>query len=474
MNRLVRAFGFLVASVGAVCGSAAALDPDEAGPVEPIYGETQVHPQAEGFWLSEPFGYALHVGAQGLKRYEWDGQVCFAVPEAAKGATATLSLEYRFVRFGPGGDWAIFKYLGDGDGGFVFTRTADLPEACEREASWDRAAILDYAVRLIGRHYAFFEARGIDWQARAENARAALASVRDDDAFFELLGGLIDGFSDSHTKLLARINGEPRRRQDGLGETLPRIRQTIGEGAWLVGILKTLLTETLDAGAQHTANERIVWGTLEGGRIGYIQIFTMGGFSGDDIASEGFFEREIEALDTVMREAFSAFEGTEALILDLSNNRGGIGEIANRLPGYFAAQETVAFTTQVPTTGFAPEPTIIRPLTIRYQKPVYVLTSDVTVSGGEIAVLGLRALPQVTHAGATTRGSFSTVFSKPLPNGWIFELSNEIYAGPDGTVYEEIGLTPAWPLDVFPEDAPIKGHSAALKALVQRIGRAPN
>jgi carboxyl-terminal processing protease len=98
-----------------------------------------------------------------------------------------------------------------------------------------------------------------------------------------------------------------------------------------------------------------------------------------------------------------------------------------------------------------------------------LLTSDVTVSGGELATLALRQNPRVVHAGATTRGAFSTPLAKRLPNGWLLELSNEVFAAPDGSVYEETGIKPSTALEVYPEGAPVEGHWRAVEALTEMI-----
>lgn len=97
------------------------------------------------------------------------------------------------------------------------------------------------------------------------------------------------------------------------------------------------------------------------------------------------------------------------------------------------------------------------------------MTSDVTVSGGEIATMTLRNLPNVTHVGQTTRGSFSTPLAKPLPNGWYLELSNEIFASPEGTVYEGHGIDPEFPIEVFDLDNPIQSHALAIQEVVNLI-----
>ncbi|MCB1590330.1 MAG: hypothetical protein KDI56_15575, partial [Xanthomonadales bacterium] len=100
--------------------------------------------------------------------------------------------------------------------------------------------------------------------------------------------------------------------------------------------------------------------------------------------------------------------------------------------------------------------------------PVYLLTSDITVSGGEILTLALRALPQVIHVGAATRGALSDILEKPLGEGWVLTLSNEVYRDTQGQLWEGRGIEPQRPLPVFEAgQAPL----AALTALRQMIER---
>ena len=91
------------------------------------------------------------------------------------------------------------------------------------------------------------------------------------------------------------------------------------------------------------------------------------------------------------------------------------------------------------------------------------------MSGGELATLALRQNPRVVHAGATTRGAFSTPLAKRLPNGWLLELSNEVFAAPDGRIFEETGIKPSTALEVYPDGAPVEGHWRAVEALAEMI-----
>ena len=289
---------------------------------------------------------------------------------------------------------------------------------------------------------------------------------------WDALAGYMEGLSDSHTKLIGEVGGERRRVQDGQGSTLPRMRAAEGgETDWLVGLIDTTMKNLGETG-RHTGNDRIVWGVIDG-RIGYLQVFQMGGFTDrEDFGSEAWATAEMAEFDRIMDEAFAAFTeaGVEGVIVDLSNNRGGWDKIAKAIPARFTDEAYVGFTTATRGSGLPHFAHVIEPAAgPRFTGPVYLLTSDVTVSGGELATLALRQNPKVVRTGATTRGAFSTPLAKRLPNGWLLELSNEIFAAPDGSVYEEAGIKPSIELEVYPGDAPVEGHWRTIESLAEMI-----
>ena len=100
---------------------------------------------------------------------------------------------------------------------------------------------------------------------------------------------------------------------------------------------------------------------------------------------------------------------------------------------------------------------------VRFEGPLHVLTSDITMSAAETLVLSLRALPQVTLVGQATRGAFSNVLEKPLPHGTHVMLSNEVYEDPDGECYEGRGIPPDVPIVVFDPADPWRGHGQAVE-----------
>lgn len=94
--------------------------------------------------------------------------------------------------------------------------------------------------------------------------------------------------------------------------------------------------------------------------------------------------------------------------------------------------------------------------------PLTLITSDMAVSAGEILTLALRALPQTIHVGEATRGAFSDVLEKELPNGWRIELSNEVYSDHRGIVWEGRGVRPDHSVRVFEGAEPLEVHGVAI------------
>jgi carboxyl-terminal processing protease len=73
--------------------------------------------------------------------------------------------------------------------------------------------------------------------------------------------------------------------------------------------------------------------------------------------------------------------------------------------------------------------------------------------------------------GDTTRGAFSDVINKPLPNGWSLDISAEVYRDPNGQSYEARGLPPKLKREVFPPNDLFGGHARAVLGLIEDIRR---
>lgn len=441
---------------------------EQASDLQTLFAaDGQTDPIIRGAWRSRGYGWVLNIDETGITRYQ-EGDICYPTPEATRDMSAMASVSYRYFRTIPGEEAAIFQLL-DGDTNVVFDRLNQLPEACLEATDTSPSAVADAFLDHFEHHYAFFDRRHPDFETRADALRATVTNEMSETELWDALAEVMTGLSDSHTKLIGLVEGEPRRVQDGLGQTLPMIENTIGETPWIIGLFGQAIDELGDT-ARHVGRDRILWGIIDD-RIGYIQIFVMGGFTDrSDFATAEWAEAEMAALNGILDEAFTAFEGLDGVIVDLSNNRGGWDRVAKTLPGRFTDEAFTGFTTQTHGSGLPPFPHIIEPADgPRFNGPVYLMTSDVTVSGGELATLAFSQLDSVTLFGTTTRGAFSTPLAKPLPNGWLLELSNEVFAAPDGTVYEESGIAPDIEKEVFPDDNPVGGHWSAVEVLVDLI-----
>lgn len=479
---LTRSIPVVLACLLASCSSSSLAHPaspptpwEQAGEANEILrADGTTDPRVRGAWRARGYGWVLDIDERGVTRYQ-EGASCYAPRREGSALSAMDSVSYRYFRELEAGRNAIFQLL-EGDTNVVFDRLDALPENCTATPAQDPVAVGEAFLDHFERHYAFFDRRPPDHEARAERVRETLRADMGETELWAALASYMDGLSDSHTKLIGTVEGERVRVQDGQGTTLPRIRASeSGEGGWL-GALIGQTKAALGDSAHQEAQDRIVWGTLTtpgGARVGYIQVFVMGGFTErEDFASPEWAAAEMAEFDRVMDAALASFDGFEAVIVDLSNNRGGWDRVAKALPARFTDKPYTGFTTVARGSGLAPFPHMIEPANgARFTGPVYLMTSDVTVSGGELATLAFRQLPNVTQVGTTTRGAFSTPLAKPLPNGWLLELSNESFAAPDGTVFEETGIAPQIELDIYPEDDPVAGHWRAVMQIAEMADR---
>jgi carboxyl-terminal processing protease len=305
-------------------------------------------------------------------------------------------------------------------------------------------------------------------------------SVKSDDAaLFDALQAMLAGVDDPHVELHAVVAGAERALTPGQAPTLVLAGAAAGNGGkalreqaareeeWQDAYRRGVLDVVLKGRGRETANNRIFWGRA--GDIGYLNILTMERFS----SSKRRPPDDTTALDAALDEAMAAFKGARAVIVDVSNNDGGFDSLAQHIAGRFADRPRLAYTKiAFGAQGVEPQPFEVEPSKrARYLGPVYLLTSDVTLSAGEVFALYMRALPNVIHVGETTRGAFSDTITKPLPNGWTLILPPEIYRDPEGQSYEVRGLPPQRRFEVFPPDDLFGGHARRVLTLMDEIRR---
>ena len=128
-------------------------------------------------------------------------------------------------------------------------------------------------------------------------------------------------------------------------------------------------------------------------------------------------------------EMLSYLSVCNGLIIDVRNNGGGVLTYSSRLASRFTNERVLTGYIQHKTgpghSDFSdPEPIYLEPSnSIRWQKPVVVLTNRQAYSATNDFVNSMSCLPLVTLMGDKTGGGGGLPFSSELPNGWSVRFS---------------------------------------------------
>ena len=159
---------------------------------------------------------------------------------------------------------------------------------------------------------------------------------------------------------------------------------------------------------------------------------------------------------------------TDALIIDLRNNGGGYGEMANLLASYLFDAGTHPLsgiysrerdaTKPQHTHAYVPGP--------RYgqSKPVFILTSKRTFSAAEAFTYDLKALDRVTVVGARTGGGANPFEYRHVAKSLVLWLERERSVNPitKGN-WQTVGITPD--VEAAPEEAFAVAYDLAKRAV---------
>lgn len=157
-------------------------------------------------------------------------------------------------------------------------------------------------------------------------------------------------------------------------------------------------------------------------------------------------------VEETIEEAFDAFGSCERLIVDLRGNSGGRLAMAHAFRDRFVPDERVAgwIRTTVPGGRLGP-PEVLRgvPAAVgRWQKPVRFLTSPLSYSSSEDALLGLQGLPNVQVWGEPSGGGSGRLRRLHLLPGWRLTISTSLTYTTRGECIEGNGVPLTHPVNV--------------------------
>lgn len=167
--------------------------------------------------------------------------------------------------------------------------------------------------------------------------------------------------------------------------------------------------------------------------------------------------------------ALSILSGTEALILDLRQNGGGDPESVAYLVSHFFAEGDTRHLNSIynrprnATRQYWTSPTV----GVRYTKPVYVLTSARTFSGGEECAYDFQTQKRATLVGETTGGGANPGGAVALGQGFNAFIPTGRAINPvTNTNWEHVGVKPE--VAVPAAEALKTAHLAILKDLLAK------
>lgn len=307
-------------------------------------------------------------------------------------------------------------------------RVDSLPSICDQLTEATSENTFETFWHFFDEHYAFFEVRGMDWQAAYDTYRPLVTADTTEAELYTIIEEMISPLGDGHVSVNTMLGSfSPLALPEWL-EDEEQITEYM-----LIPMSNYLIDEP-----QMLANEGIIYGHLAE-RVGYLGIMTF------DASLQG--EGETDALSEAMSIISQDFQNLDSIVIDVRYNFGGEDTNGIYIAGYFIdeallfSHKSVWFENEfVPIMDVYIEPTTNTP----FSGDVYLLTSRMTISAAETYSLAMGTMPNVTLIGEPTNGMLSDAWFAIMPNGWLVSLSNEQYLSIDQIQYEGLGV----PVDV--------------------------
>jgi len=253
--------------------------------------------------------------------------------------------------------------------------------------------------KIIDEHYCFFNYKqheyGLDWQAVHDKYKMRINSGMSKSQLFEVLGDMLSELRDGHVNLTA---AHDMARYWQWYETYP------------ANYSDTLQRRYL--GTDYMIASGLRYKILDD-NIGYIR-----------------YDSFLDGIGTGnLTEVLNYMMLCRGLIIDIRSNGGGNLTNAEKLASRFTNERTLVGYIQHKTgTGHSDfsdmEPRYLDPAaSLRWQKPVCVLTNRHVFSAANEFTMYMKALPLVKIVGDHTGGGAGMPFSSSLPNGWVVRFS---------------------------------------------------
>jgi hypothetical protein len=398
----------------------------------------------DGLWTTRGYGLVLNVTNGEIALMEETDISCILV---VVGPVDSLSELTGIIDYQVDGD--VVTWTG-GASPIIADRVDATQGACDNgltlvagNVGYMRDPLLDFDIlaKTFDEHYAFFDLRGINWNELTTAARMNLTKNSTDDELLKAFASILLPLDDGHVGLFAgnvTVESKPGEIEMQFEDEFEQQQDmNISDFEQYFEIQFSTIIQIIDTymdGGLNGESGGLRWGRFNGtGKpVGYMYI-------------PDFLPEDEDAFVEELNEAFFSLADTESIVFDVRTNPGGFDTLALLVASHFFSERTLAFTKRaVDGDGYTdPFEAYVEPGSgPTYDGQVIVMISGSTVSAAEVFTLTMAQLPQTTLLGHNTSGALSDLLKRTLPNGWIFTLSNEEYAAPDGVIYEAVGIPP--------------------------------
>ncbi|ALU43449.1 serine hydrolase [Pseudoalteromonas rubra] len=441
-----------------------------------------------GVWQKTAYGEVLDISADRMQRYEFNTHACIKVAQRALPLSSDSEITQAQLR---NTEQLQLTYAGEVYP-HIYDPQTSLPGVCQSPLSVDTQAnpteVFEYFWHAFNDYYAFFALRDMDWQTQYNLYRPQIHDAMSDDALFETLTEMIAPLADGHVSV-ASTPGHPYFAM----KDAPILRAARGTASYYLRynmqltdeqVFSELVLDSLQVTQRYLVpgsmgsfpaeqeEKTLLWGKTKD-NIGVLVINNLARFSSDAKASE---TEHLDAANVLIDGIMAALADTEGLILDIRNNTGGDDAIALAIASRFNTSKRLAFNKQA--LNQAGQGVLLsqslQTHPNAYTKPIYLLTSQLTISAGEILAMAMMHLPHVTLLGEATSGVLSDKRFFTLPNGWQISLSNEVYRDAQGTLYEQRGIQPDITVPAFSMHALESGRFESYDHALTLLGKDPN
>lgn len=435
-----------------------------------------VNPLIQGVWKSIGNGYYLEARQDSILLYSFTKNFCYK--EKNDYLEGLLNTQSQFIR----NEDTLGIYLTDFGNNTKnlqtkkdFVKVDKLPEntiGFTEMTQLDPEELFKLYMETIQGNYAFNKRRNLDWDTIFNNYKDSITA--DNERLFNILGEIATLTEDQHTKVISENGKSLQYRVTPSAKIVEEAFykqsdvQNLNDyfNMFFEHNYKNITDSLLHGTGEKTANGKLEWGHLTKD-VGYIHIHSFSGFLGKGYTRK----QQIDSLNMYMQKIIGAFQNKKAIVLDVSFNFGGYDATALTIAGYFTDMPVLSHTSQVYNNGkFHDEDvvTIYPADSTIFNKPVYVLMTDISRSAAEGFAMMMGALPNVKLVGSNTLGTLSGMLGKSIGDFYT-TYSNQRLIDSDGKFYEVSGVEPDIELNVFSRENAFNGHRKAVYDIIELV-----